>query len=638
MHSLVKLLVIPPTEFDTKERQIRFPFMAGELFSLDIPFFIESLFEYSPQEDIKQEEEEDLTEPKMVNSIDMPNEDNPDENEEKVEDDCSNEILKEINQDKQDLEEIEKPTEIKFNEQDCQKETDEINKSNEVEDDDDKTVKNYSGKVEVFQEAEIKGIELLKFLLSFLELPKPLNYTSAGYFAKALSGILSKMPNEFGTYVFNNLNICFNLIKHTNMKSFSDTLVKLIILDSQIFDNLSHNFIKERKMIIDILITKFFQTNDYEDLENINYIFSELFSKQETINGQKQIISVFLKKKCLSQLFWKISSQEGYESQCCAQFLFNMLQAFCEKKQTQEPKENNEQNNDNLDIDIQIGLLSSIIEHFQEFINLLQRKNDTVINQIGQKNELFGKNKVKILEILTFVIEFANNQKNLENADLRDILKGVYKCMEEQKFLQICLNISKKFPWNNFAGLFIERIFKSIFESNNDNLYEQLFSQANLIDYLIEELQISEIKINSKLQSVITNGNRGFLIQISSKINELKNSENTNQKLKDILIQSDEKWKLFLTENLQNILDNQSKNLGGHNPRQQNILNDSETHDVEQNIEEIYNRFNIFFQNHNFTNDNDNEDDKEDNDNLNDQDKLGPLDYGDLLDLSLIHI
>ena len=33
----------------------------------------------------------------MVNSIDMPNEDNPDENEEKVEDDCSNEILKEIN-------------------------------------------------------------------------------------------------------------------------------------------------------------------------------------------------------------------------------------------------------------------------------------------------------------------------------------------------------------------------------------------------------------------------------------------------------------------------------------------------------------------------------------------------------------
>ena len=27
-------------------------------------------------------------------------------------------------------------------------------------------------------------------------MPKPLNYTSTGYFAKALSGILSKKPNE----------------------------------------------------------------------------------------------------------------------------------------------------------------------------------------------------------------------------------------------------------------------------------------------------------------------------------------------------------------------------------------------------------------------------------------------------------
>ena len=47
-HSLLKLLVDTPTESDTKERQIRWPFMAGELFIMDIPYFIESLFEFSP--------------------------------------------------------------------------------------------------------------------------------------------------------------------------------------------------------------------------------------------------------------------------------------------------------------------------------------------------------------------------------------------------------------------------------------------------------------------------------------------------------------------------------------------------------------------------------------------------------------
>ena len=41
-------------------------------------------------------------------------------------------------------------------------------------------------------------------------MPKPLNYTSAGYFAKALSGILSKKPNE--VYFFENkLLIKFSL-------------------------------------------------------------------------------------------------------------------------------------------------------------------------------------------------------------------------------------------------------------------------------------------------------------------------------------------------------------------------------------------------------------------------------------------
>lgn len=39
---------------------------------MDMPFLIESLFEFSPQEDLKEEEEE-FAEPKMVESFEMAN-------------------------------------------------------------------------------------------------------------------------------------------------------------------------------------------------------------------------------------------------------------------------------------------------------------------------------------------------------------------------------------------------------------------------------------------------------------------------------------------------------------------------------------------------------------------------------------
>ena len=50
-----------------------------------------------------------------------------------------------------------------------------------------------------------------------------------------------------------------------------------------------------------------------------------------------------------------------------------------------------------------------------------------------------GKNKIKILEIFAFVIEFSVNEKNLENNDLRDVLKGIYSAMKEANLLKICL-------------------------------------------------------------------------------------------------------------------------------------------------------------------------------------------------------
>ena len=38
-----------------------------------------------------------------------------------------------------------------------------------------------------------------------------------------------------------------------------------------------------------------------------------------------------------------------------------------------------------------------------------------------------------------------------------------------------------------------------------------------------------------ELSSIITNGNRAFLIQLAIKINELRNSDKTDKKLKEIL-------------------------------------------------------------------------------------------------------
>ena len=76
--------------------------------------------------------------------------------------------------------------------------------------------------------------------------------------------------------------------------------------------------------MIDILLTKFFTTEDNEELENINYIFSELFSKHDSVNCKNEIFALFLKKKFTSLLFWKIF-QSDYESESALSLLFTML-------------------------------------------------------------------------------------------------------------------------------------------------------------------------------------------------------------------------------------------------------------------------------------------------------------------------
>lgn len=39
---------------------------------MDVPFLIESLFEYAPQDNLKEAEDEDGVDPKMVQSFEMP--------------------------------------------------------------------------------------------------------------------------------------------------------------------------------------------------------------------------------------------------------------------------------------------------------------------------------------------------------------------------------------------------------------------------------------------------------------------------------------------------------------------------------------------------------------------------------------
>ena len=64
------------------------------------------------------------------------------------------------------------------------------------------------------------------------------------------------------------------------MSAFSESIIKLIALDTSIFDNLTHSFLKERKIIIDILLMKFFISDDYEVYNKKKLIYLLMFLKK----------------------------------------------------------------------------------------------------------------------------------------------------------------------------------------------------------------------------------------------------------------------------------------------------------------------------------------------------------------------
>jgi len=247
---LVEYIIEEPTEDDQKKGH-RYPFMANEILNCDVSkineFFTTTDSEFYFRER-KQSGISNTDSDLMLSDEHLNINSNVNINEEK-----KHEESKEKEDDEQKLQQDEKEAIANSIEKDTFGATEETKSLNDM-------ITENNAEIENLQKNKI---DLLDYLLSFIDTDKELNYVLAGYFSKFLLHLLNKHPHKIISYVYQEKEyILERLIQHSDKKSISELVAKFLLVE---------NYSAELKSVIDVdairrrLLVKLFFQDQYRE-------------------------------------------------------------------------------------------------------------------------------------------------------------------------------------------------------------------------------------------------------------------------------------------------------------------------------------------------------------------------------------
>ena len=548
---LVNYIILEPKE-DDQIKGHKFPFVASEILSCEEKHIYNRFL--LTEDELIQENENENDHINLNSSHEMKDfldkniisDDKKEDNDNSNHDNNNHDLLSDTKkQNKMDLEQTEQETkkdEEKKEEEEEKKKDEEKKEEKEEKKKEEKYPKN--------------RIELLDYLLSFLETENELNYVLTGYFCKFLSALLSYKPNNLIVYLFiERSDILEKFVFHSYRKSLSNFLSKLLLYENEDHQNSLNNNNLNRNPYENntnnnspenSLFNKFKDSINKKKLEIIEKIFEliKISSQPEKISSLVLLLSEILDNK---QIFKNIISSKNIFQNLFNELktnlnsvknsniktnyteilnLINNILTIIQKNKEKTPKYETE------DDIVEQGQTNKKISHtpLSEFFF---SSFDFIINNYKQENDdshkikttfddfefvPLGLHRVKIVELLSNMFYYL---KNVSDCYDRILIKS--------EFFTISFEYLFKYEWNNFFQNSLLNLFKNYLKDGNFH--------TELSTYLFENLQLKNVLklhiVNSKEENKdlinytfksnnkITHGYIPFLISLSYKINSV---------------------------------------------------------------------------------------------------------------------
>jgi len=359
--------------------------------------------------------------------------------------------------------------------------------------------------------------------LRFLDQPAPINLTLAGYFSKILKTLFFYKPAVTGKYLFVKYH---NLLEKMTIHAYSDNIQEIlgiiIKLDPSHFKTpQAKRYLNERMDLVRRLIENIFEKPDqtlddcsYMNLQwNSSVIISTIISQNAIIVNGKQILQNILSPENLHKFLRGVFDTSKINP------LSNIILHLCEYyTQTKSPKKGltlldltNFTNNCGApEFEDNDPFLLEVLESIEGIRNCLEIENNklnptNIPTQFGTSYFAFGLARLKLLEVLHAFVKLRN-----EKIDTK---------ISTTKLLEVLLNLMLKNPWNDVLHSTIIKILTYIINFSSDNLKISLFTEANILEFIITNTQVPEIQIKSKTSGKVQKAYISHLLALANVIN-----------------------------------------------------------------------------------------------------------------------
>ncbi|CAD8137916.1 unnamed protein product [Paramecium pentaurelia] len=330
-------------------------------------------------------------------------------------------------------------------------------------------------------------LNILNSFFKFLETPN-INDTSMGYYAKILKPVASKYGGEFWDHIVVNNNIISDLLQHINHYQIVEIVVKLLILDYKINDNIYINqkcYKNYRKQLLEEMIHQMDKFCDnitmVADITQIFDLLLEQGIQQKLYEPLRELFDNVLKP----YYFFKIAKKTGILT---VYKVFSKILLFIQANSLQDQKTS-------------------------DLIQIIQQINPLIISNL-QDQQTFGLKNLCLVQALE-VCDKLNNPL-------------LFESMFQAQLYQSLIELAIKYQWNNQLQIYVTSIIKS--RILDEKYCQRILKETDILNQIKKNL--IDQPTNTCFKSKCSHGYNGFLKTVGYKILQ---KQTTNKKINLLL-------------------------------------------------------------------------------------------------------
>lgn len=344
--------------------------------------------------------------------------------------------------------------------------------------------------------------ENLDYLFGILTKKEEVNCVLLGYFAKVVSSFFQKNKKEICSYFYSNDQHLANFLHHLYSKSLVDPLKNFLVIypedhyhhediDSRDKSRASHfsKFYDKRVKAFQSLYTLLDKAEDFETISNAQYIIETLVAKiDQTVDGQKLLDDVVLRKENVKAVFSCLKSTNRYKRKAAAEIL-NLTFSLLLNEVVEEPEKRNTmmaattQANPEFSKyyeqkrrDEKNSLFQTFVDELESIVAGLRHRTDTprtFNNTIGREVKIIDTADIRILQLVQGALKF-----NLENLNI---------IISSGDFFDTLFALFKNSGWNSSVHTIFSDLIKTCLNANRSPTILKKLAENNRLVKLLND-------------------------------------------------------------------------------------------------------------------------------------------------------